>query len=500
MILNMTTSIGIIGSGFSSLSSACYLAKAGYNVSIYEKLDTIGGRARKFEKDGFTFDMGPSWYWMPEVFENFFKDFGLNIKDQYQLHLLDPGYQIIYENGETLNIYADINETARAFENLEKGAGKRLFKFLKEAEVKYNKGMTDFVFKPSLSLTEFLSPKYLGDLFKLELFTSFSKHVRKYFKHPHLIQAIEFPVLFLGALPKDTPALYSLMNFADLKKGTWYPMGGMHEIIAAMKRTAVSLGVKINTSSAVDSFIIESGIITEAVVNKKKIKHDLWLSGGDYHHTESLLPKEYQSYTSDYWNKRKMAPSSIIYYLGVNKRLPNLKHHNLFFDADFGVHGEHLYTNKQFTKNPLFYVCAPSLTDTSVAPDGHENLFILIPSPYGLMENDEIVEEYFDLVIDRVEKQINTKFKNNIITKETFTPKRFVADYNSFQGNAYGLSNTLDQTAFLKPKLKSKKVKNLFFTGQLTTPGPGVPPSIISGKVVAELIKKNKPTKHGQVI
>lgn len=497
----MPTSIGVIGSGFSALSAACYLAKDGYDVEMFEQLDSVGGRARKFEQDGFTFDMGPSWYWMPEVFENFFADFGKELKDQYNLIKLDPSYQIVYGKKDVLNIHADINETAKEFENLEKGASGKLFDFLREAEVKYNRGMNDFVFKPSLSLAEFISPKYLGDLFKLELFTSFSKHVRKYFKHPQIIQALEFPILFLGALPKDTPALYSLMNFADLKQGTWYPMGGMHEIIDAMYRLALDLGVKVNTNSKVESFISDSiSSIKHAVINNKLISKDIWLSGADYNHTESLLSQAQRSYKQDYWEKRKMAPSSIIFYLGINKEIPNLVHHNLFFDADFEVHGDHLYTNKQFTKDPLFYVCAPSKTDSSVAPEGKENLFILIPTPHGLEETESVMEDYFDKVLTRIEERTGTSFKNDILVKETFTPKRFIKDYNSFQANAYGLSNTLDQTAFLKPKLRSKKVKNLFFTGQLTTPGPGVPPSIISGKVVSELIKQSKPVKHGQTI
>ncbi len=487
----MGKKIVVIGSGVAGLSTASFLAKAGHQVTLLEKNETIGGRARKFEVDGYVFDMGPSWYWMPDVFERFYQQFGYSSSDFYELKRLSPSYKVFWKDGSNDNVPADLNEFKAWFEKLEPGSASKLDKFLEEAAYKYEVGINDLVHKPSLNIMEFADVRIATGVFKMHLFSSFSKYIRKYFKHPKIIELLEFPVLFLGAMPKDTPALYSLMNYADIKLGTWYPMGGMHKIIEAFEKIAIEQGVSINTNSEVVKFIYENNeIISVEDVNGNTFEADVVVSGADYEHTDQTLAKGKSNYSKDYWNSRLMAPSSLLFYLGVNKRVENLLHHNLFFDEDFNQHAVEIYKNPTWPSKPLFYACVPSKTDPSVAPDGHENIFLLVPLAPDLEDSDEMREKYFDIILTRLEQKTGQSVREHITYKRSYCLSDFKQDYHAYKGNAYGLANTLRQTAFLKPKLKSKKIANLYYTGQLTTPGPGVPPSIISGEVVAKEVMK----------
>lgn len=487
----MTKSIAVIGSGFAGLSAASFLAKAGCNVTIYEKNETIGGRARKFESDGFTFDMGPSWYWMPDVFEDYFNQFGHSVSDYYELDRLDPSYQVFFEDKKGVDIPASLEEMYQLFDSIENGSSVRLKQFLKEAEYKYEVGINDLVHKPGRSLTEFIDARLAVGVLKLHVFQSISKYIRKYFNHPKLIQLLEFPVLFLGAKPQDTPALYSLMNYADISLGTWYPKGGMNKIIQGMESLAIDLGITLRTNATVEKIKVEKGNATGLIVNGKLEKHDYIVGGADYHHVEQhLLDPEHRKYDEKYWDSRKLAPSSLIFYLGVNKKLDNLRHHNLFFDESFDKHAEEIYDDPQWPSKPLFYVSCTSKTDPTAAPEGMENVFILIPVAPGLKDNEKDRESYFNMVINRMEDLTGQKIKEHIVFKRSYAHNDFISDYNSFKGNAYGLANTLKQTAILKPSIVNKKVKNLYYTGQLTVPGPGVPPSLISGKVAAGQLLK----------
>jgi len=485
----MSKNVVIIGSGFAGLSAACCLAKEGYSVTVYEKNSSPGGRARKFSEDGFTFDMGPSWYWMPDVFEKFFNHFGKSTTDYYDLERLDPSYRVFFEDGKPTDIPAKGEAINRLFESLEPGSSEKLDEFLNEAAYKYDVGINDLVHKPGKSISELLSLRLIKGVFKLHVFQSISSYIRKYFKHPKLIQLLEFPVLFLGAMPSNTPALYSLMNYADIALGTWYPKGGMHKVIEGMVRLGEELGVSYQYNCQVESIAMNSAKAKGIVVNGETIKADYIVGGADYEHIEqNLLPEKFRKYSRKYWDKRDMAPSSLIYYLGVNKRVKNLLHHNLFFDQPFDRHAEEIYQSPKWPTNPLFYVSCTSKTDDTVAPEGHENIFILIPVAPGLEDTEEMRNKYFDIIMNRLEKLTGENIKDNIVFKRSYAHKDFKKDYNAFKGNAYGLANTLRQTANLKPSMHSK-VKNLLFTGQLTVPGPGVPPSIISGQVVAREIK-----------
>lgn len=483
----------VIGAGFAGLSAASYLAQDGFEVSIIEKNLQPGGRCRQFKKDGFTFDMGPSWYWMPEVFEKFYADFGKKVSDFYELKRLSPSYRVYFKDKSYQDIPSDYNDLKALFETWENGSGERLDKFLNEAAFKYQVGMDDLVHKPSLRWSEFLSWKVISGSLKLDITKSFSKHIRKYFSHPKILELLEFPVLFLGATPENTPALYSLMNYADIKLGTWYPMGGMHEIAKAMEKVALEQGVQIKYGQNVQKINIHDKKAKEVQLSSgETLSADLIVSGADYHHTDKkLLDEKLSNYNESYWDKRVMAPSSLLFYVGLDTKIPGLKHHTLFFDEDFKQHATDIYENPKWPEKPLFYMCAPSVTDPSVAPEGCENLFLLIPVAADLKDSKEITEKYFNLLAERIKDYTGINILDHIKVKESYAYSNFVSDYNSYKGNAYGLANTLKQTAVWKPKIKNKNLKNMFYTGQLTTPGPGVPPSIISGKVVANYIIKN---------
>ncbi|WP_299101175.1 NAD(P)/FAD-dependent oxidoreductase [uncultured Winogradskyella sp.] len=485
----MSKTISIIGSGFSALSASCYLAQAGYNVSIYEKNETVGGRARQLKKEGFTFDMGPSWYWMPDIFEKFFNDFGKKTSDYYQLDKLSPAYKIFFSD-DVITIGDHMDKICEEFERIEAGSSKPLRKFISRAQDHYNIAINKVVLKPGLSPLELVTKETITRLD--QFYKTISSQVRKNFKNPKLISTLEFPVLFLGAKPNKTPSFYSFMNFADFGLGTWHPKGGMYQIVIAMKSLAESLGVTINTNCNVEKINVEGLKAISITVNGKEIASDVVLSGADYHHSETLLAPKHRQYTENYWNSRTFAPSSLLFYVAFDKKLNNIEHHNLFFDTDFEKHAEDIYDNPKWPENPLFYVNFPSVTDKSMAPDNCETGFFLIPIAPGLEDTPELRKQYFDIVINRFEKRTQQNVQDHIIFKESYCVNDFIEDYNSYKGNAYGMANTLMQTAFLRPKLKSKKVNGLYFTGQLTVPGPGVPPALISGKLVAELINKNE--------
>ncbi len=481
----------VIGSGFAGMSAASFMAQSGWEVTVLEKHDMPGGRGRLYQQDGFTFDMGPSWYWMPDVFERYFNCFGKKVADYYQLQRLDPSYRIYYNDGP-VDIPADYDALRKLFESIEPGSAVQLDRFLEEAKYKYEVGINKLVHKPGQSLAEFMDADLVKGLLKLDVFTSMKKHVRKFFKNTRLIQLMEFPVLFLGALPADIPALYSLMNYADIKLGTWYPQGGMHEIPKAMHRLAVELGVKFEFGCNVDQIEVTGRQAKRVRAGERTFEADVVIGGADYHFIETqLLEKAHRSYSDNYWEKRVMAPSCLLYYIGLSKRLNNVTHHSLFFDVDFEKHGDEIYEHPQWPSTPLFYVSIPSVTDATVAPPGGENLFFLIPVAAGLEGDDEERrEQYFRKIVKRFEEQTGNTITDAIVHQRTYSVSDFKKDYNAFKGNAYGLANTLMQTSILKPSLKSKKLNNLFYTGQLTVPGPGVPPSLISGEVVAKEINK----------
>lgn len=469
------------------------MAKAGWNVTVLEKHDIPGGRARQWKEQGYTFDMGPSWYWMPDVFERYFAQFNRRVSDYYQLKRLDPSYRIYWDEGYT-DIPANYQALRDLCESLETGAASALDKFMQEAAYKYEVGINKLVYKPGQDLREFADMDLIRGVFKLDVFTSIKSHIAKYFKHPRIRQMMEFPVLFLGALPENTPALYSLMNYADIKLGTWYPEGGMFSVVKAMATLAEELGVQFHFSHEVKEVVMQANTVKRVVcTNGEGFEADVVIGGADYHFIESkLLPAPFRSYSEAYWDKRLMAPGSLLYYIGVNRRVPSVLHHSLFFDVPFEAHAREIYVTEQWPKEPLFYLSASSHTDPEAAPQGHENLVILIPVAAGLEgDTEELRMKYLDIVLKRFARITGDDISKDIVYCKTFAHSDFIRDYHAFKGNAYGLANTLTQTAILKPSCRSKKIPNLFYTGQLTVPGPGVPPSLISGEVVAGQVIKH---------
>lgn len=485
----MKNKIVIIGGGISSLSAASYLAKAGNEVTVLEKNNTVGGRARQLVHEGFTFDIGPTFYWMPDVFERFFNDFGKKAADFYQLNRLSPAYQVYFGEQDSITIDGSFEKIKATFEQVEKGSSAQLAKFMANAESNYNIAIKDLVYRPGESIFEIVTPQTIGKLG--QFIKTIKQQVSEYISHPKLQKILEFPVLFLGAKPSNTPSFYNFMNYADFVLGTWHPQGGMYEVIKAMRSVAETCGVRFITDQEVKSFDFVGNRIAQVKTDTATYPADIVLSGADYAHTETLLSEKFRQYTDAYWNKKTFAPSALLFYVGFDKKLANVSHHTLFFDTDFELHAKTIYDTKQWPEDPLFYASFPSITDAGSAPEGKENGIFLIPIAPGITDTPDIRKKYFDLIISRLEKLTGQSVKSSILFEKSYCLKDFVSDYNSYKGNAYGLANTLFQTHILRPKMKSKKLANLYFTGQLTVPGPGVPPSIISGKVVSTLIEKH---------
>lgn len=481
--------IAVIGAGFAGIAAATCLAAEGYRVTVYEKNKTAGGRASRFTADGFTFDMGPSWYWMPDVFEKYFQRFGKHASDYYTLDRLDPSYRVVFGKDDFIDLPAGVEPLKKLFESIEPGAGEQLQKFLDEGKFKYDVGVNNIVYKPGLEISELLDRQLLTGVLRMHVFTSISSYIRKFFRSSKLIRMLEFPVLFLGATPNDTPALYSLMNYADMALGTWYPREGIYSVVKGMVKLAEELGVTFRYETPVDGIQMSGNRVKAIKSGKQVFAVDAVVASADYHHVEqNLLPVQYRRYSPSYWDKRVLAPSSLLFYLGLNKRLSGLQHHTLFFDEDFTAHAHEIYKEPKWPASPQFYLSCTSVTDPTAAPPGCENLVILIPVAPGLVDEPATREHYYNLVMSRLEKLIGQSVAGHVVFKRSYAHRDFIADYNAYKGNAYGLANTLLQTAHFKPSVINKKVPNLFYTGQLTVPGPGVPPSLISGQVVAKVL------------
>lgn len=484
----MARRIHIIGAGFSSMSAACYLAKEGYEVTVLEQNEKVGGRARQFEQDGFVFDMGPTWYWMPDVFERFFSDFGKRPSDYYQLTKLDPAYTVYFGCNDRIDIPDNPRSIAEVFQREEPGSERQVKAFLDKAKEHYEIAVGEMVYKPGESILELITWRTATRL--RSFLCTIRDEVRATVKSDRLRSILEFPVLFLGAKPQTTPAFYSFMNHADFGLGTWYPKGGMYSVVEAIKNLSIELGVTYKTGVKVTAIECSGKKVTGIEVDGTLEPCDMLLSGADYHHTETLLPEWARGFSERYWDKKTFAPSALLFYVGFDKKIENVEHHTLCFDVDFDTHAQTIYDSPSWPSNPLFYASFPSITEPSCAPKGCESAIFLIPLAPDLEDDDATRERYFELVISRLESLTNQVLSQHVLFKKSYCVSDFKKDYNAFKGNAYGLANILSQTAFMRPPIRSKKLSNLFFTGQLTVPGPGVPPALISGKLAAQLIKK----------
>ncbi len=484
--------VTVIGAGFSGLAAATHLAKAGFEVRLLEQHDQAGGRARSFEAEGFRFDMGPSWYWMPDIFERYFAAFGKRVDDLYDLRRLDPSYRLVWSKEDPWDIPAGLDALRGFFEGQRSGAAESFDRFVEQTRYIYESAVSDYLLRPSLSVFEFVDPRLVFELGKMRMLRSMHAYAESFFDDPRLVRLVEWPVLFLGASAKKTSAMYSLMSYADMALGTWYPMGGMHRIIDAMVDVAQEQGVDIQLQSRVESVVTKQGRVVGVQTEQAMFECDAVVAAADYHHVEqNLLDAHDRQFREAQWGRKTMSPSSLLFYLGVRGSVEGLRHHTLFFDRDLDVHMRDVYERPAWPSDPLFYVCAPSKTDPTVAPDGHENLFVLVPLAAGLPDADEQRDKIFENVVRRIEHASGTSLKDRIVYRRDYAMRDFERDYGAYKGNAYGMANTLSQTGPFKPPLRSRKVENLYFAGQLTVPGPGMPPSLISGELAAGVLARD---------
>jgi len=485
----VTNSAVIIGGGVGGLACACYLAKEGIKVTLVEKNEQIGGRASVLERDGFRFDMGPSWYLMPDVFERFFKFFDREPKDYYELIQLDPHYRIFFKDGEKIDIFSDIEKNKNTFEKIEAGSGESLVKYLDKSKITYEIGMQKFVYKDRPKLIDYFSWDVLRNAHKVKLFGSMQNHVAKYFSNSKLQQIMQYTLVFLGGSPKNTPALYNLMGHVDFNLGVYYPKGGMGNVISAMVELGEELGVEYKLNFEVDSIEGERGSFVLKSVFGEEIKSDVVVSNADYRHTEmELLPKKMMQYDSKYWKSRVYAPSAFLIYLGVKGGIEPLIHHNLVIPVDWDDHFEKIFTDPAWPDDPAYCICAPSDTDNSVAPSGCSNMFILVPIAAGLEDSEEVRKEYRNKILEDILENTGVEIEDRIIVEEHFSVKDFLNKYNSSKGSALGIAHTLNQTGPLRPNHRSKKLDGMYYTGGYTRPGIGVPMCLISGEHTAKVV------------
>ena len=481
-------SVVVIGAGVGGLSTACYLADAGADVRVLEKNEQLGGRASRLERDGFRFDMGPSWYLMPDVFERFFDHFDRTPTDYYGLTHLDPHYRIFFKDGDEVDVTPDLERTKRVFESYEDGAGEALERYLEKSRENYEVGMEHFVYEDRSKLRDYLDLDVARQARGLSLLGSMQGHVEDYFDHPKLQQIMQYTLVFLGGSPKNTPALYNLMSHVDFNLGVWYPEDGIGGVIDGIAELGRELGVEYETNRPATGIKGREGAFL-VETPEGPLRPDLVVSNADYHHTDQeLLPDERQGYDADYWDSRTYAPSAFLLYLGVEGNVDELAHHTLVLPTDWEEHFEQIFEDPAWPDDPAYYCCVPSETDDDVAPDGHSALFVLVPIAPGLEDTPEQREQYRELVLDDLADHTGTDLRDRIALEEQFCIEDFANRYNSYEGTALGLAHTLRQTAVFRPSRRSSDCPGLYFTGSYTTPGIGVPMCLVSGEHTADAL------------
>ena len=487
--MSESRSVVVVGSGFGGLSSACYLADAGFDVTVLEKNDGLGGRASVLEAEGFKFDMGPSWYLMPDVFERFFGHFGHEPSDFYELEPLDPHYRIFFKDGDSVDITSDREAMRSLFESYETGAGEALEEYLDTSEEHYGVATEQFIYTDRPRLRDWIDLDVMRAApIGLQLLGTMDDYVAKYFEHPKLRQIMQYTLVFLGGAPSNTPAIYNMMSHVDFNLGVYYPEDGLASVVDACVELGEELGVEYVTDAEATEIVNRrEGFTVESAAGD--FDADFVVSNADYAHTEQeLLPEHEQQYDESYWDSRTYAPSAFLIYLGVEGEVDPLEHHTLVLPTDWDPHFGQIFDDPAWPEDPAYYLCVPSETDDSVAPEGHSNLFALVPIAPGLDDTEETKTWYRDLVLDDIAENTGVDLRDRIVFEEIFSVSEFAERYNSANGTALGLAHTLRQTALFRPPHRSSACPGLYFTGSYTTPGIGVPMCLISGEHTASTL------------
>ncbi len=512
----------IIGGGIAGLATSALLAREGHEVTLLEARPEVGGRAGSWQSGGFRFDTGPSWYLMPEVFDHFYRLLGTTADEQLTLVTLDPGYRVFFE-GETvpMDILTDRAENIALFESVEKGAGRKLDRYLDSAEETYTLAKKYFLYTTFADFRPLVTKDVLarGAKFVRLLLQPLSSYVSHTFKSRKLRQVLGYPAVFLGSSPYLAPSLYHLMSHLDLSDGVLYPMGGFTRVIQSIADLARAEGVTIITGAAATRIVVEAGAATgvEYSTGGKTTfaDADIVVSAADLHHTETtLLRPEQQTYPEHYWQKKLAGPSALLLYLGVKGALPELEHHTLLFTREWQKGFDAIFGENPTVPDPAsLYVCKPSGVDPDVAPEGFENLFVLVPIPAdptigrgavggagaggagGDGGGDPRVEALADRVIQQIADWTGiTDLASRITVRRTVAPGDFEHDLNSWKGTALGPAHTLKQSAFFRAGNVSKKVRGLYYVGGSTIPGIGLPMCLISAELIVKRLRADTST------
>jgi phytoene desaturase len=487
------TDVTVVGGGIGGLSAAAFLAADGAEVRVLEKNEQLGGRASRMHRDGFTFDMGPSWYMMPDVFERFFAQFDRQPSDYYDLEHLDPHYRVFFTDGDQVDVTGDREQLVDLFESYESGAGEAFRDYLETSQEHYETAMPHFVYEDRSRLRDYVDLDVLRAApVGLSLLGTMEGHVADYVDHPKLRQLLQYTLVFLGGSPHNTPALYNIMTHVDVNLGVYYPDGGLGAVVDALVELGGELGVTYETGAEVTGMAGRPAGVRVETADQGSATTDAAVANADYAHVErELLSPSDRQYGDAYWEERTYAPSAYLLYLGVEGDIDPLAHHSLVLPPDWDRHFEQIFDDPAWPDDPAFYVCAPSVTDDSVAPADHSTLFVLVPIAPGLADGPEARADYRDLVLERLATHTGVDVRDRIVVEEDFCVSEFAERYNATQGTALGLAHTLRQTALLRPSNTSKTVDGLYYTGAFTTPGIGVPMCLISGEHTARAVRRD---------
>ena len=488
-------SVAVVGGGIGGLSAACYLADDGADVTVVERHERLGGVANRIERDGYTFDTGPSWYLQPEVFERFFGQFGHEPGDFYDLDFLDPKYRVFWTDGDRVTVPADREGVREVFESYEDGAGEALDEYLERAREAYDLGMERFVYEDRARLRDMLDLDVVRSGRALPLLRTMDDHVKRYVDHPKLRQLLEYTLVFLGGSPYNTPALYSMLSWADHGLGVAHPEGGMYSVVQALEELGSELGVEYRTDTEVHAVRGERGAFT-IETDGGPVAADLVVCNAPPAAADrELLPPGER--LRDDWDDATFAPSAFMLYLGVEGDVDPLAHHSLVFPTDWDDHFDAIFEDPRWPTDPAYYLSVPSQTDDTVAPEGGNTVVVLVPIAPGLDDGPEAREQYRDAVLDSLATDTGVDLRDRIVVEAEACVSEFARRYDRPQGTALGLAHTLRQTGPLRPAHRAGP-DGFYLVGADTTPGIGVPMCLISGEHTAAAVREDeRPTGTG---